>query len=149
MAAAADYADTLTRAEVKAIVCDFDGTLCRAENRFDPMAVEHAEQVSSLLRQGMVLAIATGRGNSLYDDLRNRFAPELHSAITVGYYSGSLIARLDEPFEQAQLNQYLAGMLSDQQQRAAWSRNGLAFAETADLYSMPQHAADVILAEQH
>ena len=42
---------------------------------------------------------------------------------------------------------YLAGMLGDQQQRAAWSRNGLAFAETADLYSMPQHAADVILAE--
>ena len=104
VAAAADYADTLTRAGVKAIVCDFDGTLCRAENRFDPMAVEHAEQVSSLLRQGMVLAIATGRGNSLYDDLRNRFAPELHSAITVGYYSGSLIARLDEPFEQPPAN---------------------------------------------
>ncbi|AIG04435.1 lipopolysaccharide core biosynthesis protein [Pseudomonas fluorescens] len=56
---------------------------------------------------------------------------------------------LDEPFEQAQLNQSLAGILSDQQQRAAWSRNGLAFAETADLYSMPQRAADVILAEQH
>jgi UDP-glucose:(heptosyl)LPS alpha-1,3-glucosyltransferase len=31
----------------------------------------------------------------------------------------------------------------------AWSRNGLAFAATADLYSMPQHAADVILAEHH
>jgi UDP-glucose:(heptosyl)LPS alpha-1,3-glucosyltransferase len=54
---------------------------------------------------------------------------------------------LDEPFEQAQLNQYLANMLTDTAQRAAWSRNGLAFAETADLYSMPQHAADVILAE--
>ena len=54
---------------------------------------------------------------------------------------------LDEPFEQAQLNQYLAQMLTDTAQRAAWSRNGLAFAETADLYSMPQHAADVILAE--
>ncbi|MBA1431851.1 MULTISPECIES: glycosyltransferase family 4 protein [Pseudomonas fluorescens group] len=54
---------------------------------------------------------------------------------------------LDEPFEQAQLNEYLARMLSDSAQRAAWGRNGLAFAETADLYSMPQHAADVILAE--
>ena len=54
---------------------------------------------------------------------------------------------LDEPFEQAQLNQYLAQMLTDSAQRAAWGRNGLAFAETADLYSMPQHAADVILAE--
>ncbi|MGE1155877.1 glycosyltransferase family 4 protein [Pseudomonas sp. ICMP 460] len=54
---------------------------------------------------------------------------------------------LDEPFEQAQLNQYLTNMLTDTAQRAAWGRNGLAFAETADLYSMPQHAADVILAE--
>jgi UDP-glucose:(heptosyl)LPS alpha-1,3-glucosyltransferase len=56
---------------------------------------------------------------------------------------------LDEPFEQAQLTQYLSTMLSDDAARTAWSRNGLAFAETADLYSMPQHAADVILAEQH
>jgi len=54
---------------------------------------------------------------------------------------------LDEPFEQTQLNRYLTQMLSDTAQRAAWGRNGLAFAETADLYSMPQHAADVILAE--
>ena len=54
---------------------------------------------------------------------------------------------LNEPFEQAQLNEYLARMLTDSAQRAAWSRNGLAFAETADLYSMPQRAADVILAE--
>ncbi|WP_322615564.1 glycosyltransferase family 4 protein [Pseudomonas sp. BIC9C] len=54
---------------------------------------------------------------------------------------------LDEPFDQAQLTQYLAGMLNDAQARAAWSRNGLAYAETADLYSMPQRAADVILAE--
>lgn len=104
VSAAADYANTLTRAEIKAIVCDFDGTLCRAENRFDPMAAEHVEQVSSLLRQGMVLAIATGRGDSLYKDLRKSFDPDLYSAITVGYYSGSLIARLDEPFEQPPAN---------------------------------------------
>jgi len=56
---------------------------------------------------------------------------------------------LDEPFEQAQLNRYLVSMLQDDTARAAWSRNGLAFADTADLYSMPQHAADVILAEHH
>ena len=56
---------------------------------------------------------------------------------------------LDEPFEQSQLNDYLTHMLSDDAARAAWSRNGLTYAQTADLYSMPQHAADVILAEQH
>lgn len=55
---------------------------------------------------------------------------------------------LDEPFEQEQLNGYLRRMLEDQPARASWSRNGLAFAETADLYSMPQHAADVILGQE-
>ena len=39
-------------------------------------------------------------------------------------------------------------MLEEPQTRAEWSRNGLAFAETADLYSMPQHAADVILGQE-
>jgi UDP-glucose:(heptosyl)LPS alpha-1,3-glucosyltransferase len=56
---------------------------------------------------------------------------------------------LDEPFDQSQLNHYLARMLKDDAARSIWSRNGLAFADTADLYSMPQHAADVILAEHH
>ena len=51
------------------------------------------------------------------------------------------------PFEQQALDQMLAQMLADDAQRSAWSRNALAFAETADLYSMPQKAADVILGE--
>jgi UDP-glucose:(heptosyl)LPS alpha-1,3-glucosyltransferase len=52
------------------------------------------------------------------------------------------------PFEQSVLDRMLAQMLAEDQQRAAWSRNGLAYAETADLYSMPQKAADVILEER-
>lgn len=55
---------------------------------------------------------------------------------------------LDEPFEQAELNRELQHLLEDDAARAEWSRNGLAFADSADLYSMPQHAADVILQER-
>ncbi|MCY1435630.1 Lipopolysaccharide core biosynthesis protein RfaG [compost metagenome] len=55
---------------------------------------------------------------------------------------------LSSPFEQDDLNRTLAGMLADPGARARWSANGLAFADRADLYSMPQHAADVILAER-
>ena len=39
-------------------------------------------------------------------------------------------------------------MLADDEQRRRWANNALAYAETADLYSMPQKAADVILAER-
>lgn len=52
------------------------------------------------------------------------------------------------PFDQNQLDHMLAEMLADDAQRAVWRRNALAFAATADLYSMPQKAADVILGEQ-
>ncbi|MBB2493760.1 glycosyltransferase family 4 protein [Aquipseudomonas ullengensis] len=55
---------------------------------------------------------------------------------------------LPSPFQQEALNRLLAEMLADDAGRAQWGRNGLAFADTADLYSMPQHAADVILAER-
>lgn len=56
---------------------------------------------------------------------------------------------LDSPFEQSKLDRVLSEMLVDPAQRQAWSRNGLAYAETADLYSMPQNAADIILAGHH
>lgn len=102
--AAADYAARLTSARIKAVVCDFDGTLCRAENRFDGMDPSHVEQISSLIRQGLTLAIATGRGGSLHDSLRSSFDAELHAAITVGYYSGSFITRLDQDFHQPAAN---------------------------------------------
>jgi UDP-glucose:(heptosyl)LPS alpha-1,3-glucosyltransferase len=55
---------------------------------------------------------------------------------------------LASPFAQERLNHLLADMLADDQRRAFWSRNGLAYADSADLYSMPQKAADVILTEK-
>lgn len=96
VSAARRYAERLTEANIKGAVCDFDGTLCRAENRFGLMAPEHVEQVSALIRQGLFFAIATGRGDSLYKVLRECFSQDLHASILVGYYSGSYFARLDE-----------------------------------------------------
>ncbi|WP_447594419.1 glycosyltransferase family 4 protein [Aquipseudomonas campi] len=55
---------------------------------------------------------------------------------------------LPSPFSQEQLNRQLADMLADDKARTRWQHNGLSFAESADLYSMPQRAADVILAER-
>jgi UDP-glucose:(heptosyl)LPS alpha-1,3-glucosyltransferase len=51
------------------------------------------------------------------------------------------------PFEQAVLDATLATMLADAAARRQWGANGLAFAARADLYGMPERAADVILRE--
>lgn len=102
--AAQSYLDRLAASEINAVVCDFDGTLCRAENRFEPLSPPVVEMISSLIRQGLKFSIASGRGGSLYKALCESFDAELHASITVGYYSGSLISALDEPFNLPQLN---------------------------------------------
>jgi len=55
---------------------------------------------------------------------------------------GTVIA---SPFQQASLNSALLSALENKQQRQQWSANALAYAEQADLYSMPERAADIIL----
>lgn len=51
------------------------------------------------------------------------------------------------PFQQAQFNQTLLQVLEDGEVRRRWHDNALGFAERADLYSLPERAADVILGE--
>jgi UDP-glucose:(heptosyl)LPS alpha-1,3-glucosyltransferase len=49
------------------------------------------------------------------------------------------------PFTQHALDQALASMLGDPDARLRWAKNGLTFADRADLYSLPERAADFIL----
>lgn len=55
---------------------------------------------------------------------------------------------LPEPFEQACLEQSLTRMLIDDAARRRWHRNGLAYAENADIYDNAEVAADVILRDR-
>ena len=52
---------------------------------------------------------------------------------------------LPEPFAQAVLDATLAEMLGNQAARHRWQAKALAFAETADIYSNAERAADIIL----
>jgi fructoselysine-6-P-deglycase FrlB-like protein len=106
--AAQAYVDRLTHANFLGLVTDFDGTLCRTECRFDDMDRQIVDELSSLIRRGFKVAIATGRGDSLHKILRKAFDEELHRAILVGYYSGSYIASLDNTFVEPIANEGFA-----------------------------------------
>ncbi|MDR1351558.1 MAG: glycosyltransferase family 4 protein [Zoogloeaceae bacterium] len=53
---------------------------------------------------------------------------------------------LASPFTQEALDVALAELLANAEQRRSFSRNALAYAESADIYALPQRAADKILA---
>ncbi|WP_298398139.1 glycosyltransferase family 4 protein [uncultured Azonexus sp.] len=55
---------------------------------------------------------------------------------------------IPEPFAQASMDGLLQEILVDQTQRAVWQRNALAWAESADIYSNAERAADIILKER-
>jgi UDP-glucose:(heptosyl)LPS alpha-1,3-glucosyltransferase len=52
---------------------------------------------------------------------------------------------ISEPFQQRQLNRQLAWMLADAERRKVWKTNALAMADVADIYSLFERAADIIL----
>lgn len=49
-----------------------------------------------------------------------------------------------QEFSQLEFDNYLLAMLSDEELRKTFSANALGYAKTADLYSMPERAADII-----
>lgn len=51
------------------------------------------------------------------------------------------------PFEQEKLNDALAIILRDDDARFRWSEHGIAFGLNADIYDMPERAADIILGD--
>jgi hydroxymethylpyrimidine pyrophosphatase-like HAD family hydrolase/fructoselysine-6-P-deglycase FrlB-like protein len=90
------YLRRISRTHFAAIVCDYDGTLCSSIERFDIPSKDVVAECVHLLRSGITLGIATGRGKSVRENLRNCFPQDLWSRVIVGYYNGGDIARLDE-----------------------------------------------------
>ena len=56
---------------------------------------------------------------------------------------------IDEPFEQKLLNEAVCFSLTDSGRRVAWQENAQHFADTQDLYSLPEKAADIIIGGAH
>lgn len=94
------FLSRLEAARFTGIVCDFDGTCCYTPRRFDGLDPQLVDQFSRLLNEGVAIAFATGRGDSLQDDLRAKLSSNHWQNILLGYFSGSLIARLNDPFEE-------------------------------------------------
>lgn len=80
----------------RAIAFDYDGTLVDTRHRFDGVTPEIKNQLTRLLRSGVKLAIATGRGASVRRDLQAALHESLWENVLIGYYNGAEIATLGE-----------------------------------------------------
>mgnify|MGYP000643169892 CR=1 FL=1 len=91
------FIDQLAKAQIRCVVMDYDGTLCAPQRRFDGLSSSIAKQINHLLTEGVTIAIATGRGESVREVLlRHITAPENQSRLIIGYHNGAEIALLSD-----------------------------------------------------
>lgn len=90
------FAKKIESARIKALVCDFDGTFCETYRRWDGLDESLVEDIERIISYGIPIAFATGRGLKLRLNLRAKLSQSSWKHVYIGYYSGTLIARLDE-----------------------------------------------------
>jgi hypothetical protein len=91
-----DIRKRLEKAAYGAVVFDYDGTLVDELHRRTPPRAEIVDELNRILGAGVRVGIATGRGGSARDDLRKVIDPAHWPTVTLGYYNGAEIGRLDD-----------------------------------------------------
>jgi hydroxymethylpyrimidine pyrophosphatase-like HAD family hydrolase len=91
-----EYRERLYTAAFGAVTLDYDGTLVDVRHRFGLAPDGITDELIRLLKSGVMLAIATGRGASARRDLRTKLPKKLWNRVLIGYYNGAEVSRLDE-----------------------------------------------------
>ncbi len=95
--AARAFADTIRAQRFKALVFDYDGTLCSSQTKELPPPLGIVEHLVRLARAGVVVGIASGRGGSIQTCLEEVMPRDVLPRIKLGLYNGGWIAAADTP----------------------------------------------------
>jgi hypothetical protein len=98
-----EFIDRVGSAKFGAVVLDYDGTMVATDRRGEPPSDPILDELRRLLDGGIAVAIATGRGGSVGEELRKCFSPEECERVLVGYYNGAHIAPLSVDIRQMRM----------------------------------------------
>lgn len=89
------FVDRLGSARIRALVVDYDATLCGATRRLIGPSPTIVKRLNALIDAGCVVAVATGRGKSVREALRKQIAsPARRTRVLVGYHNGAEVGLL-------------------------------------------------------
>jgi len=88
------FKERLLMSRYGAVVCDYDETLCDRRDRFRGVSPEISQELVRIVRAGLLLGVATGRGKSVRAELRKAIPRQFWSRVIVGYYNGGDVAPL-------------------------------------------------------
>ena len=109
-----EFVQRLERTPFSGLALDYDGTLCAQDRRFEPLEPDIRGELNRLLREGIVLGVASGRGSSVYTQLQEALHPQYWNRVVVGLYNGAKVVELSEdmPESAGEIPQSLAAAYS-------------------------------------
>lgn len=97
--ALASFESALALQSFRAVVFDYDGTLCSSQRKESPPSAPIVERVMRLLDAGIFVGVASGRGDSIQQHLRAVLPSDAWSKVHLGLYNGGWIGLLDEEID--------------------------------------------------
>jgi fructoselysine-6-P-deglycase FrlB-like protein len=91
-----EFLASLDRSRFCGLVFDYDGTICDPPDRFLKPSPAIGRALNDLLSRGIAIAVATGRGRSVQNGLRQVIDEAHWGRVLVGNYNGYLIMPLTD-----------------------------------------------------
>jgi HAD superfamily hydrolase (TIGR01484 family) len=91
------FCEALHKQRFRAIVFDYDGTLCSSQRNNSPPPKVVIDQLERLVRAEVIVGIASGRGGSVQECLQDSLSEDALKKIHLGLYNGGWIADATTP----------------------------------------------------
>lgn len=91
-----NFIDKLCKEVYQALLLDYDGTICDSEGKVSSQIIS---KLNMLLENNIIIAFATGRGDSVIKQLKKNIPQQYWENVVIGYYNGSYISNLTKEIE--------------------------------------------------
>lgn len=85
------FVSAITQQQFRAIVFDYDGTLCASQRKSAPPSAPIVNHIRRLVDAGVLVGIASGRGDSIQEQLATVLPEDVLSRLFLGLYNGGWI----------------------------------------------------------
>lgn len=91
------FVNDISKQTFRAVVFDYDGTLTPSQRRTEPPGPEVIRHIERLVDAKVLVGIASGRGDSIQQELKKVLSEKVLSRLFLGLYNGGWIGYAIEP----------------------------------------------------
>lgn len=99
-----DYVARFASQRFRAVLFDYDGTLCSSQRLEYPPQKAVLDHLERLVRANVIVGIASGRGGSIQEHLAQSLPADVLSKIYLGLYNGGWLADASRPVVESDEN---------------------------------------------